>query len=195
MPYTSFAGDWCFTLPLYGRRPDDDWAYVTQVLRDTWQLGRRDIARVVRAREATPAFLDDCLAAYDWGAYDVVGFTSTFVQNLASLALAQRLKARHPHLRIVFGGANWEADMGAALFETFPFVDHVCQGEADESFPALVRALGRGAGGAAHPGRPVARGRRPRPARRRDGPRSRCRTSTTSSPCTGGWRRPRCRRC
>ncbi|MEM9141319.1 MAG: RiPP maturation radical SAM C-methyltransferase, partial [Pseudomonadota bacterium] len=43
-----------------------------------------------------------------------------------------------------FGGANWEGEMGKALFQRFPFVDHVCQGEADESFPALVAALARG---------------------------------------------------
>ncbi|PTX54525.1 ribosomal peptide maturation radical SAM protein 1 [Litoreibacter ponti] len=144
VPYTCFAGDWCFTLPLYGRRPDADWAYVDEILRGEWHMSAQDIRRIVAVREATPAFLEDCLAAYDWASYDVVGLTSTFVQNLSSLALAQRLKAAHPHLKIVFGGANWEDDMGAALFECFPFVDHVCRGEADKSFPDLIAALSDG---------------------------------------------------
>jgi ribosomal peptide maturation radical SAM protein 1 len=144
VPYTAFAGDWCFTLPLYGRRPDEDWAYVDEVLRKTWGMSPPDIKRVLRVREATPAFLDDCLAAFDWSAFEVVGFTSTFVQNIASLALARRLKDLHPHLTIVFGGANWEGPMGRALFDSFSFVDHVCEGEADDSFPALVAALSRG---------------------------------------------------
>ncbi|MBL3562442.1 RiPP maturation radical SAM C-methyltransferase [Rhodovulum sulfidophilum] len=144
VPYTAFPGDWCFTLPLYGRHPNRDWAYVTDILRDEWQMTPAEIRRVVQVREATPAYLDRVEALYDWGRYDVVGFTSTFVQNLASLALAKRLKRRYPHLRLVFGGANWEGQMGQALFETFEFVDHVCQGEADESFPALIGALAAG---------------------------------------------------
>jgi ribosomal peptide maturation radical SAM protein 1 len=144
VPYTAFPGDWCFTLPLYGRDPDRDWAYVTRILRNEWQMTTAEIRRIVAVREATPAYLDRLETLYPWGSYDVVGFTSTFVQNIASLAMARRLKARHPRPRIVFGGANWEGDMGQALFQTFPFVDHVCQGEADESFPALIGALAAG---------------------------------------------------
>lgn len=144
VPYTAFPGDWCFTLPLYGRDPDRDWAYVTRILRDEWQMTAGDISRIVAVREATPRYLDRLEALYPWDSYDVVGFTSTFVQNIASLAMARRLTARDPRPRIVFGGANWEGDMGQALFETFPFVDHVCQGEADESFPALIGALAAG---------------------------------------------------
>ena len=30
----------------------------------------------------------------DWGAYRIVGFTSTFEQNVSSLALARRIKER-----------------------------------------------------------------------------------------------------
>lgn len=152
VPYTCFAGDWCFTLPLYGRRPDADWSYVQETLREEWAMSAQDIRRIIDVREATPAFLEDCLAAYDWDRYSVVGLTSTFVQNLSSLALAQRLKAAHPHLKIVFGGANWEDDMGVALFECFPFVDYVCQGEADESFPALISALSQDQATPAIPG-------------------------------------------
>ena len=71
----------------------------------------------------------------------MVGFTSTFEQNIASLALAQRLAAAHPSVLIVFGGANWEGEMGVALHRRFGFVDVVVSGEADLSFPALVREL------------------------------------------------------
>jgi ribosomal peptide maturation radical SAM protein 1 len=87
------------------------------------------------------ALLAHCLAAIPWSAYAIVGFTSTFEQNIASLALAQRIKQRHPEIAIVFGGANWEGEMGLALHRCFPFVDYVCSGEADESFAALVERL------------------------------------------------------
>jgi len=63
-----------------------------------------------------------------------------FQQNIASLALAARVKAAHPQLTIAFGGANWEDPMGVALQQRFPFVDLVFSGEADVSFPATLEA-------------------------------------------------------
>ncbi len=57
------------------------------------------------------------------------------------MALARRLKAERPQLQVVFGGANWEDEMGVALHRLFPFVDYVCGGEADDSFPTFVRLL------------------------------------------------------
>ena len=67
-----------------------------------------------------------------------------FDQQLASLALAQRIAATHPEITIVFGGANCEGDMGIAIHENFEFVDVVCRGEADISFPAVVDAVASG---------------------------------------------------
>ncbi|MGB5601169.1 MAG: RiPP maturation radical SAM C-methyltransferase, partial [Gammaproteobacteria bacterium] len=144
IPYTSFAGDWCFTLPLYGRRPDVDWGYVKEILVDTWQRPQDQLEQLVWVREQTPAFIDACLLQIDWQRYDVVGFTSTFVQNIAALSLAKAIKTRFPKISVVFGGANWEDEMGVELHQRFPFVDYVCQGEADQSFPALIDALENG---------------------------------------------------
>jgi ribosomal peptide maturation radical SAM protein 1 len=94
-------------------------------------------------------FLEHCLATIRWSDHDIVGFASTFEESLASLALARRVKALDPRLVIVFGGANWEGEMGQELHRRFLYVDVVCAGEADESFPAAVEALaaGRGLGG------------------------------------------------
>src|SRR5262249_2140728 len=75
-----------------------------------------------------------------WSAYDIVGFTTTFNQTMASLALARRLKERFPGLCVVFGGANCEGEMGLQLHKSFPFVDFVFSGEADVSFPEFVHA-------------------------------------------------------
>jgi ribosomal peptide maturation radical SAM protein 1 len=144
LPYTAFAGDWLFTEALYGPRPDADAAYVDAILRRQWRLDEGAIGRLLALRDECRAFLEHCLGAVDWERYDVVGFTSTFEQNIASLALARRLKARHPRLFVVFGGANWEGPMGRELHRRFPCVDAVCSGEADESFPALLSALDEG---------------------------------------------------
>ena len=144
LPYTAFAGDWLFTEALYGPRPAADAGYVHDILRGQWRLTDASVARLLRLRARCEPFLAHCLRSVPWERYGVVGFTSTFEQNLASLALARRVKARHPHTFVVFGGANWEAEMGRELHRRFSFVDAVCSGEADESFPAMLAALDAG---------------------------------------------------
>jgi len=141
LPYTAFAGDWTFTAALYGPKPQSEAGYVEEILKRTWQFEERDIARILRIRALVPHFLDYCMETVRWDDYQVVGFTSTFEQNIASLALAKRIKAKHPAVNIVFGGANWEGEMGIALHGAFDFVDYVCSGEADVSFPELVRRI------------------------------------------------------
>jgi ribosomal peptide maturation radical SAM protein 1 len=140
VPYTAFAGDWLFAEALYGPQPDVDAGYVDDVLRSTWQLGDDEIARLWRLRAAVEPFLAHCLSTIDWSAYTLVGFTSTFQQNIASLALAARVKAMRPDITVAFGGANWEEEMGVALHRRFSFVDLAFSGEADQSFPAVLEA-------------------------------------------------------
>jgi ribosomal peptide maturation radical SAM protein 1 len=140
VPYEAFVGDWLFTEALYGPRPEADAAYVDEILRGIWHLRPEVVERIQRLRAAVEPFLAQCFETIDWGQYTLVGFTSMFQQNIASLALAARVKARHPHLTIAFGGANWEDPMGVALQRRFPFVDLVFSGEADVSFPATLEA-------------------------------------------------------
>jgi len=72
----------------------------------------------------------------------IVGFTSTFQQNMASLALAKELRRQKSNreLTILFGGANCEGDMGRAIAENFPFVDHVVSGEGESAILNVVNA-------------------------------------------------------
>lgn len=145
VPYTAFAGDWLFTPALYGPRPEMDRRYVDDVLVAEWRMDPASVARLVRMRGAVAPFLDRCLRSLPWRAFTMVGFTSVFQQNIASLALARRVKRLLPALTVAFGGANWEEQMGVALQQEFPFVDLAFSGEADESFPAVLaaRAAGR----------------------------------------------------
>jgi ribosomal peptide maturation radical SAM protein 1 len=81
----------------------------------------------------------------------VVGLSSTFQQNVASLALARELRRLRPpeELAILMGGANCEGEMGRALAESFPAIDRVVSGEAESVIVALVREAlaGRAAAG------------------------------------------------
>lgn len=93
------------------------------------------------ATRAAPQFLMWAVTAIDWGQYKLVGFTSTFDQNVASLTMAKLIKDLYPNVTIVFGGANYDGEMGIEYFRAFPFIDHVVVGEAELSFPALVRQV------------------------------------------------------
>jgi len=146
VPYTAFVGEWLFAAALYGARPYADAAYIDEVLRRTWKLADADLERLQRIRVQVEPFLEHCMSAVPWRDYTLIGFTSVFQQNLASLALAARLKRTYPQLTIAFGGANWEESMGIALQAQFPFVDLAFSGEADDSFPAVILARQEGRG-------------------------------------------------
>jgi radical SAM superfamily enzyme YgiQ (UPF0313 family) len=80
-----------------------------------------------------------------WDQYQVIGFSTNLQQNLASLALARRIKATWPDKVIVLGGANCDGEMGLELHRQFPFIDYVCRGESEIVFAALVERLLDGA--------------------------------------------------
>jgi len=96
-------------------------------------------ARFAELEGEATTFVEECASRIDWSQFTVVGFHTSFQQNVASLALARRIKERFPEVTVVFGGSNCEAEMGAAILEHFPFVDAAFSGEADETFPEFVR--------------------------------------------------------
>jgi ribosomal peptide maturation radical SAM protein 1 len=153
-PTQSLAGDWVFSASLFGERPAADAAYAAAFRERFGRYGPCDepLAMLGRARAQASTFIDACLDQVEWTNYDLVGFTSSFTQHVASLAIARRVKERHPDLLTVFGGANCEDEMGLTLHQAFPFVDFVCSGEADISFPQLLTELMAGRDGHDIPG-------------------------------------------
>lgn len=142
LPYTAFAGDWTFTTALYGKKYETRSAkYIDEILRKNWNLDKETIQRILYIKSQIPNFIEYCLESVEWQDYAVAGFTSTFEQNIASLALAKKVKQTNPQITTVFGGANWEAEMGCELHRRFSFVDYVCSGESEKSFPALVKSV------------------------------------------------------
>lgn len=99
------------------------------------------------ATKTAPQFLTWAMTAIDWGQYKLVGFTSTFDQNVASLTLAKLIKDLYPDVKIVFGGANYDGEMGMEYFRAFPFIDYVVVGEGEEVVPSLVRHVVEGSSG------------------------------------------------
>jgi len=99
------------------------------------------LAGLVTLRRQALEFVEEALVTHPWQRYALVGFSTTFQQNLAALALARRVKEAHPRVLVAFGGANCEGDMGLALLRLFPFVDVVCSGEGDDAFTAFAAGL------------------------------------------------------
>ena len=101
-------------------------------------LRRGALADVTRAGVC----LDRCVAWATRRPYDVVGFSVTFETQLpAALALARRLKALNPGLKIVFGGAACPENQGDALVLGFSFIDAVCHTEGERAIVPLIRAM------------------------------------------------------
>jgi ribosomal peptide maturation radical SAM protein 1 len=136
-----------------GRLPGDE-HYYREVLTKS-DLGFEDEERTAyeQLQCRIEPFLEHCLRERDWTQYDVVGFTSSFQQTMPSICLAQRIRQLKPEVKIVFGGAACEGEMGVELMRVFPAVDYAFLSEADVSFPDVIRQLlpstagGRGAGG------------------------------------------------
>lgn len=139
---TALAGEWAFSQVLWGERASTWERYQREVLDvPLWGMALRDRAKVLALREIAPMFLRLVFESNDWGAYDLVGFTSTFEQTTPALCLAKMIRDKHPHVKIAFGGANFEVGMGRPFIENLPFIDYVSNGEADSSFPELCERL------------------------------------------------------
>ncbi|HEX3549621.1 MAG TPA: cobalamin-dependent protein, partial [Candidatus Elarobacter sp.] len=133
---SELVGDRVFAAALRGD-PEDE-APAQAALRGP---DRELAAAVALARSLAVPFVESTADAIVAALPSVVGFTSTFAQHAASLAVARAVKARAPDVAIVFGGANCEGSMGDELARRYPFVDAVVSGEGDDVVVDLVERL------------------------------------------------------
>jgi ribosomal peptide maturation radical SAM protein 1 len=137
-----FFGEWLFGVAAFGPRSDDE-EYLELV--GIEQLCRQVNIPLDKIRELRESTLPEWIRAQadeaSWKSCRIVGFTSTFEQNVASLALARYLKEAYPGITTVFGGANFEGDMGVEYVRAFPWIDYAVLGEGDVAFPELVSRL------------------------------------------------------
>jgi hypothetical protein len=121
-------GDWLFSVDAFrDKAPDPRAELLDEFADELTHLGgtrteRRGLLLSIRDQEV-PAYLDALVDEGPWGDTRVVGFSSTFQQNAASFALARRLKERYPRLVSVFGGANFDGEMGEELLRCVTWID------------------------------------------------------------------------
>jgi ribosomal peptide maturation radical SAM protein 1 len=135
-------GEWIFSAALHGV---EEW-HTEEFYAASRGFGGHDRDFVVRLHREAPAYVEELADRIAGEGWDVVGFTSTFMQNVPSLALARALKARRPEIVTLMGGCNLDGPQGAAVHRIFPQIDYVVRGEGERAFPALLRALRDGEG-------------------------------------------------
>jgi ribosomal peptide maturation radical SAM protein 1 len=139
VPSDTMAGEWFFADLLFPGQIPPPHEFADNILRP---VTPPDILPGIDgARAARTDFVNrsaDRIAAFR---PKVVGFTTTFHQTCACLAIAKRLKEMSDPPLIIFGGANCEGVMGLQLLESFPWIDYVCTREGDSVFPAFIERL------------------------------------------------------
>ena len=158
LPHTTdLLGEWIFSHALARKSTTRQERYVTRTFgaerpdadatndgvssRVAYEQRAELVETVLSLAGRASDFVDD--AAYEILKYSpkVVGFTTVFQQNLATIAVASRLRELDPAVKILVGGANCEGAMGQELARAFPFIDRVVSGEADLVIVPLIQSL------------------------------------------------------
>jgi ribosomal peptide maturation radical SAM protein 1 len=135
---TDLIGEWTFAgaaFPDFHSSPDD---YFQALHR---RCTAEEESEVRRVRSLATPFVHDLADRILAQKPRMVGCSSMFQQNTASLALLRRIRELDPSVITVMGGANCEAEVGRALHSHFPWVDYIFSGECDELFPEFCRRL------------------------------------------------------
>ena len=159
----ALAGESVFSHLLPGAIDDDHDGYVRAILHresDDARTGPAEpledcegfLEGLAYARAQSTRFVREAAERVVASGAPVVGMTSMFQQNAASIALAYEIKRLSPHTFIAIGGANCAASMGEQLLAAYDCFDAVFSGEADWTFPEMVERIRRGVSCAGLPG-------------------------------------------
>ena len=137
--------EWLFAETAFPDFKVDDGHFLERLLARNSLLRKRDEQSVRRQllelRSLIPKFVEGVALRLLEHAPRIVGCSSTFQQNVASLALLKRLRELDPGIVTMMGGANCEGVMGLTVHQSFPWVDFVVSGEADQLIVPLCRRI------------------------------------------------------
>lgn len=120
--FHNHAADWLFSETVFGvfkpnvpeSEPADFFDFARLHGNDDSGLQKLQMLKAV-----VEACLQECLSSVAWENVRIVGFTTTMLQPLPALAFARLLKGKHPHLKILMGGAGCQEVMGRAMHRNF----------------------------------------------------------------------------
>lgn len=133
-------GDWYFRGVAFPDLPDNTEQYFK---RYGPMFGKQSLSlyyeTLASKRNQLESFLHQLIDKHNLLDAQIIGFTSMFMQNAPSFALARLLKQRNPDITIVMGGANCEFPMGREIINNIQHVDYVFSGPALKSFPEFLK--------------------------------------------------------
>jgi len=132
-------GDWFFRQVAFPDLPDNADKYFKRYFPFHSPEALRLKARIHKTRDGLDALINKLVSIYHIDAANMVGFTSMFMQNVASFAMAANLKRRNPSVITLMGGANCESPMGQVIVKHVTQIDYVFSGPALKSFPDFVK--------------------------------------------------------
>jgi ribosomal peptide maturation radical SAM protein 1 len=137
--------EWLFQREAFPDSPDNSLLVKELFLAEGNSLHKgRFFDRISKIRSSIPEFLAGLISKYDLLQYDVVGFTSVFSQNIASFALARKIKAKMPAVKIIMGGPNCDYPMGKVIIDRVGPIDFVFSGSAIISFVRFIDCILKG---------------------------------------------------
>ena len=141
MSMNNGIGEWFFRQAAFADAPDNTIEFFQRSFPRRDAQARRFRQAVIERRQKLGGFLQDVVERYALDRADVLGFTSMFSQNVASVALATLAKRMNGAVVTAIGGANCEFPMGAVLARRATGMDYVFSGPALQSFPRFVGHL------------------------------------------------------
>lgn len=139
--HNSGLGEWFFRQAAFPELPDNLDRYFKRFFPHHNEQTRMYRAFIEEKKSEFDLILNQIIEKYRLTESNIVGFTSMFTQNLASFALARRIKDLNPEVLIIMGGANCESPMGQILVENLSFIDFTFSGPALISFPKFVEHI------------------------------------------------------
>lgn len=133
-------GEWTFSQSAFLQNDLDDEGFFA-LFRD---LDKPKKQMLLSIRDSATNFIDDMAKSVLAKQPKIVGCTSTFQQNCASLALLRKIKNADPSIITLMGGANCEGIMGQTISKEFTWVDYVFSGECDDVIGEFIDKLVKG---------------------------------------------------
>lgn len=130
--------DWLFRQAAWPELADNADAYFGRYYPGKSPEVKAFKASMLACRDRIDAFLEASVQRYELDQADIVGFASMFAQNVASFAVARKIKEANPGATVVMGGANCESPMGQELVRNVDVVDYAFSGPALIGFPEFV---------------------------------------------------------
>jgi len=136
--HNSGLGEWIFRQAAFPEIPDNIDDYFRRFFPHQNEQTRMYRYLIEEKRRMFGPLLDQLIEKYRLTESNIVGFTSMFTQNVASFAVARRIRERNPNVILIMGGANCESPMGQQIVKNLTFIDFAFSGSALKSFPQFL---------------------------------------------------------